>query len=508
MEKINKQRVRNWIMAIVTVVTVNVTVSAQGERYVTIFYAVWSNETIQRSLYGSDVYNMASTAYSPYPQFNWWGKPAYAASHGDGTIKNNYLMYLNNDPEQPNTGLIDYHADLLSQAGVDFITLDLTNGAQQHIVNGAKALCLRYQWRIAHQYPTPKIVCWVLDEATLKAVEKQIFEVYDEEIFFNYLGKKLLLIAKPDTALIQGDSKQPAVPVNGRFRHYSSRHCWGLSAVKGSCWSFKSNTAIPPPAFYYEGKPEQMAAAVATQSTYMTTDGINADQEAIGRQKGAFFNTYMEAAKTVQPTFLFIHSWNEWAAQNLGSQAAPHFTDLWKTEYSADIEPMSGGHGDQYYQLMKTKIGEFKRAGRPGWEFLSDMEGWTAVRQVTGLHWQAGGYLSGNTSGASAVIQSNDNLSIKLSGKRYLSIRMKHNSRVKRVKISFITDADREWGQLKSREFAVRPNTSFTGYQIDMSGQPGWNGILRRIRIQLSNGSAATGHFQIDRIRIHNKKNS
>lgn len=497
---------RNWILAILTVVTVNVTGYAQGERYVTIFYAVWSNETIQRSLHGSDVYNMASTAYSPYPQFNWWGTPAYAAAHSDGTIKNNYLMYLNNDPEQPNNGLIDYHADLLSQAGIDFITLDLTNGAQQNIVNGAKALCLRYQWRMARHYPTPKIVCWVLDEATLKAVEKQIFEVYNEEIFFSYLGKKLLLVAKPDTALIQGDSKQPAVPVNGRFSHYTSRHCWGLLAVKGSCWSFKSNTAIPPPAFYYEGKPEQMAAAVATQSTYMTTDGINADKEAIGRQGGAFFNTYVEAAKTVQPTFLFIHSWNEWAAQNLGSQAVPRLTDLWKTEYSADIEPMAGGHGDQYYQLMKTKIGEFKRAGRLSWEFLSDVEGWTAARHVTGLQWQAGGYLSGNIAGASPVLLSNDNLSIKLSGQGYLSIRMRHNSMMKKVEISFTTDADREWSQLKSRAFVLRPSTGFAEYQIDMSGLAGWTGILRRIRIQLSKGSAGTGNFQIDRISINNKK--
>jgi hypothetical protein len=506
MEKINKQRMRNWIWIIVTVVTANATAYGQGDRYVTIFYAVWSNETIQRSLHGSDVYNMSATDYSPYPNFNWWGKPAYAAAHGDGTIKNNYLMYLNNDPEQSNNGLIDYHADLLSEAGIDFITLDLTNGAQQNIVNGAKALCLRYQWRMANQYKTPKIVCWVMDEATLRAVEKQIFEVYSKEIFFNYLGKKLLLVAKPDTALAQGDSRQPSVPVAGRFLNYTSRHCWGLSDSGGRCWSFKSNRSVPPPAFYYNGKPEQMAAAVATQSTYMTADGINAADGAIGRQGGAFFNSYVEAAKSVQPKFLFIHSWNEWAAQNLGSKAVPHFTDLWKTEYSADIEPMYGGHGDQYYQLMKTKIGEFKRAGRLSWEFQSDMEGWTAFSDVSGLRWKVGGYLLGTVDGASPAIISNDNLSIKLSGQRYLSIRMKHTSMNGVAKISFITDNDRVWDQLKTREFVVRAAAGFIDYQIDLSGLAGWNGILRRIRIDFSRRSIGTGNFVIAQISINKKK--
>lgn len=502
MDKKRSKPILIWMIVFFTLCLSKQAVFAQSERYVTIFYTTWANLTMQSSLYGTDVYNMSSTIYSTYPNFNWWGKPAYAATHGDGTIKNNYLMYLNNDPAQPNNSLIDYHADLLSQAGIDFITLDLTTGLNQPIIDGAKALCLRYQWRIANGYPTPKIAMWVLDEATLHAVETQIFSVYNSNIFFNYLNKKLLLVAQPNSALGPGDPMQPAVPVTGSFASYTSRHCWGLSAINGQYWSFKSSDLTPPPAFYYNGQPEQMGAAVATQSSYMTMDGINAYTGARGRQNGAFFNSYIEAAKTVQPKFLFIHSWNEWTAQNLGTQAVPYFTDLWRAEYSADIEPMDGGHADQYYQLMKTKIGEFKRAGSLNWEFTTDVEGWTATNQVTGLGWSTGGYLSGTIAGIDPYITSNDNLSINITNQKYLSIRLKNSSGMAGAQIYFITNADPVWNVAKFNQFVIQPNSDFTTYHIDMSAVAGWTGTLKQLRFDPAGGNPGTGTFQVDYMRI------
>ena len=34
----------------------------------------------------------------------------------------------------------------------------------------------------------------------------------------------------------------------------------------------------------------------------------------------------------------------------------PQFVDLFGTEYSADIEPMQGGHGALYYQKVQDYI--------------------------------------------------------------------------------------------------------------------------------------------------------
>ncbi|MHB8854388.1 MAG: T9SS type A sorting domain-containing protein [Ignavibacteriaceae bacterium] len=495
----------SFLFCFLGLIVVQNNISAQTQRYVTVFYSVWANLAMPSSLYGSDVYNMSSTIYSPYPAFNWWGKPAYCATHGDTTIKNNYLMYFNNDSTQANDSLIDYHADLLTSAGVDFITLDLTNGSQQTIVNGAIALCTRYQWRLANGLSIPQIAFWVKDEATLKVIETQIFNVFNSGIFFNYLGKKLLLVAQPDSTLGAGDSNQPAVPTSGDFANYTARHCWGLSGVNGQYWCFKTNQSTPPPAFYYNGQPEEMCAPVACQASYMTTDGVNPTAGAVGRQNGAFFTTYVEAAKTVQPTFLFIHSWNEWTAQNFGTQATPTFVDMWREEYSADIEPMEGGHTDQYYQLMKTKIGEFKRAGIPDWEFTSDVQGWTATNQITGFGWQTGGYVGGTIAGTDANITSNGNLSIDITNNKYVQVRMANNSAQTVSQIYFITNTDNVWNEAKHIDFAINPNSGFTTYIIDMSSIAGWTGTLQQLRLDPCNGGAGTGSFQVDYIHIVGK---
>ncbi len=338
---------KNFIATLFLLTLLSTALSAQ--KYVGIFYSCWANECLS-STYGDDVYIMGETPYSPYPLWNWWGKPLYAATTGDGTIKNNYKMYFNT-PDTPNNALLDWHAELLDSAGVDYITLDLTNGTQPLIVNGAKAICKRFQERFAAGLPTPKIVFWVQDSICLKTVETEIFNVYNDEIFFEYLGKKLVNVA--------GGNIQPAIPDQGIFGKYTCRRMWGLNTT-GNFWQFKVNSQTPPRAFYYNGEPEQMCAPVATQATYMTQNGTSVTAGAVGRQNGAYFTKYMDAAIAANVKFVFIHSWNEWTAQNLGTQSAPVFTDMWKEEYSADIEPMYGGHGWQYYDLMCKKIAEFK----------------------------------------------------------------------------------------------------------------------------------------------------
>ena len=296
---------------------------------------------------------------------NFWGKPLWAAVHGDGTIKNNYRFYWNGDPNQPNADLLNWHADVISRAGVDFVVLDFTNGTADFTPNGpsyvsaTKALCNQWQARLNAGLPTPKIVFFVYNEAGLAGVESNFFNNYRSDLFFNYQGKKLVLVAKPNDGLGQGDSGQPAVPTNGRFANYTARHCWGLDN-SGSCWQFKVNSATPPPPFYYNGLPEQMTAPVSSQASYMTTDGVNPTGGAQGRQDGAYFTKYMNAAINTLPRFTFVHSWNEWEAGNFGTQQNPTFVDQWLTEYSSDIEPMAGGHGWQYYDLMAQKVGQLK----------------------------------------------------------------------------------------------------------------------------------------------------
>ncbi|MHB8338048.1 MAG: RICIN domain-containing protein [Ignavibacteriaceae bacterium] len=308
--------------------------------------------------------------YGPYSSANFWGKPLWAATHGDTFMKDNYIFYLNGDTAQPNNALLDWHAELITRAGIDFIVLDFTNGAQDFnnnngqgpsYISATKALCKRYQERLAAGLPFPKIVFFVKDSTTLKTVESTFFTQYNSGLFYTYLGKKLLLVADPLENGNNSDPSQPAVPTSGDFANYTARHCWG-NMTGGTCWQFKTGT--PQPAFYYNGLPEEMCATVADAGY------SNGAITGYGRSNGNNFLSFMNAAKTTGPQFLFIHSFNEWAAGNWSAtnpQTNPLFVDQWLTEYSSDIEPHLGGYslGNSaiYYELAKEQIWEFKGEG-------------------------------------------------------------------------------------------------------------------------------------------------
>lgn len=136
------------------ILLVFITQTSWSQRHATILYYTWANHVMGSTLYGNDVKNMMTTPYGT--GYNWWGKPHYTAITGDRTIKNNYLMYFG-DSRTPNRGLIDYHADLLTQGGVDFITIDFSNGSIWDITEGAIALCNRYAERMAEGKPIPKV---------------------------------------------------------------------------------------------------------------------------------------------------------------------------------------------------------------------------------------------------------------------------------------------------------------------------------------------------------------
>ena len=62
----------------------------------------------------------------------------------------------------------------------------------------------------------------------------------------------------------------------------------------------------------------------------------------------------------MRPKVLTRTWWIEWAAQRFIVDGQTAFVDNYNQEYSRDIEPMEGGHGDQYYQWMKQYIEAYK----------------------------------------------------------------------------------------------------------------------------------------------------
>ncbi|HEX2971074.1 MAG TPA: hypothetical protein VHP11_02005, partial [Tepidisphaeraceae bacterium] len=81
-------------------------------------------------------------------------------------------------------------------------------------------------------------------------------------------------------------------------------------------------------------------------------------QDSTGRNVAEQWKRALE----VDPPFIFITGWNEWIAGRFNEKAPFHgsgpvtFVDQFNTEYSRDIEPMKGGHGDNYYYQMVAHI--------------------------------------------------------------------------------------------------------------------------------------------------------
>ena len=84
---------------------------------------------------------------------------------------------------------------------------------------------------------------------------------------------------------------------------------------------------------------------------------------------GRNFAEQWDRARKIDPKLIFVTNWNEWIAGRFSPANMPlygtgpvTFVDEFDAEFSRDIEPMKGGHGDNYYYQMVANIRRFKGA--------------------------------------------------------------------------------------------------------------------------------------------------
>ncbi len=95
--------------------------------------------------------------------------------------------------------------------------------------------------------------------------------------------------------------------------------------------------------------------------------GGKSDSSPNAMRFGLNFDEQWKRAFEVDPPFVFVTGWNEWTAgfyeEWAGYKAPPAiFVDEFNQENSRDIEPMKGGHGDDYYYQLVSKVRKFKGA--------------------------------------------------------------------------------------------------------------------------------------------------
>ncbi len=139
----------------------------------------------------------------------------------------------------------------------------------------------------------------------------------------------------------------------------------------------------PQHAFYKTpGVPEEVAVGVAQNAaddklSVFTNPRSHGRSFHDGKEPGTEgrdfaghnFAEQWRRALEIDPAFIFVTNWNEWIAGRFSSANMPldgagpvTFVDEFDTEFSRDIEPMKGGHGDNYYYQLVANIRRYKGA--------------------------------------------------------------------------------------------------------------------------------------------------
>jgi hypothetical protein len=301
--------------------------SPGGQRYVGILYETWFNHLMDDGRH-------AVPTYPDAPASSWrrfWANPAPG-------------KYLSDDP-----AVADLHMAQLAEAGVDFLVVDYSNGnvLDFQLNNPIHSLIAVVKRRLDDGKATPRITFLINGrEADISKLYREIYQPngMDGRLFFQLEGKPLLL---PTEAC--------DFPVT---KNFTLRPTWGLLKPADDRWSFME--LYPQRIAYRNGKAEEMAVSAAQQITYMSEKSSARSRSwshRSGRNDGGFGENFLQQwklAKMVRPSFVLIKSWNEWIAYG------PQYTDEYDAEFSNDLEPMQGGHGDKFLRLMRNQIALYK----------------------------------------------------------------------------------------------------------------------------------------------------
>ena len=337
--------------------------SPRPDKFVGIFYFLWLGQHNKEQGGPYDISKILaqdpdalkkpdSPLWGPESVFHYWGEPLFGYYQGE-------------DP-----WVLRKHAQMLSDAGVDMVLFDVTNQATYPEVH--MALCKVWSQIRKEGGRTPQIafLCpfWNPHDVVHKLYDTLYSKNLYPELWFRWKGKPLILA---DPSFVEDDMKQFFT-----FRKPQADYFVGPTGPNQWGWLEK----YPQHVFYDENnKPEQMVVGVgqnATENrlcafsegnTYGRSwhDGKK-DEHPGAVNYGLNVSEQWERALKVDPEFIFITGWNEWIAARLpefnGVKEPLMFVDQFSEECSRDIEPMKGGHADDYYYQMVDYIRKFKGA--------------------------------------------------------------------------------------------------------------------------------------------------
>lgn len=373
------------------------------DKYVGLFYWTWHNHFADSPPYSvPELKKLNNGMFDDYDHPAW---PQDASYHHWAEPLFGY--YRSTD-----RWVLRRHAEMLAAADVDVVIFDCTNGSYTW-EESYMALCEVFAEVRAAGINTPQIAFmlgFAPNGGSLAAI-KQIYQnLYARglyrDLWFEWKGKPLIMAYYEHLDHVTGDAEKDRLHQEIRefFTFRPAQPLYDTGPQRPDHWGWLE--IYPQHGFApgMDGKFEQVTVGVGQNWT--EANGLSAMNapKAFGRSYtnrnghvegdehvayGLNFQEQWERAFELDPEFVFITGWNEWVAGRekewMGTKNA--FPDLYDQEYSRDVEPMKGGHGDAYYYQMVDNIRRFKgaeampRAAKPAKNMRIDgnFSDWQAV---------------------------------------------------------------------------------------------------------------------------------
>ncbi|MCD2422839.1 hypothetical protein LQ567_08715 [Niabella pedocola] len=347
--------------------------NSNPQKQVGIFYFLWQGDvhspTAERVWDLSEIYLKTPEVFHDFNHPGWgggagiagryyfWGAPVYGYYRGD-----DYWVHLKN-------------MQLLTDAGVDFLVIDATNGL---VYPEQSAVLFKAIAAISAQGRKPPKVVYYTNTASGTAMQEIFNTYYKEGARYRYPQCWFYLDGKP---LVIGLS---AAAKGKDYEHFFTfrESQWPTEGKKTNGWPWIEFQR--PQQVYYnkKGQKEIINVSTAQHPNLDASMGGSAFYGAAGNWGRSFrqgtpgnpekdmcygynIQEQWDFAISQDVPFIFVTGWNEWIAgkwkRQSGNKNHALFVDQASPEYSRDIEPsLTAGLRDNYYMQLAANIRRYK----------------------------------------------------------------------------------------------------------------------------------------------------
>ena len=373
-------------------------VSADQERFVGLFYFLWMGEHVGNSanakagiaLNMQNILNgTTDQTWGGYGEMHWFAEPLYG-------------YYLSTDE-----WVMRKHAELLTNANVDFLYFDVTN--QHAYIENAKRMMSALHDLNEQGYDAPQVVFYTNAGETVRI--KEVYEgIYKANVYpdtwFRIDGKPVIVAPRVTADTVIMGTGNPGVKVMDVFTVKASQ--WPIPVeelntpednfdLKNNSWPWMDfhwpqkiytdakgkngaiNVSVAQHSgngnfssvyfknyLYNRGRSYQSNGTRTSTPHYSDVEiGYNLNVLRYYRNwvenpelsyQGLNFQEQFDYAISSSAKYILVTGWNEWIAGNQGTASEPSFVDCVSIEYSRDTEMMRGGYFDNYYMQLAYNI--------------------------------------------------------------------------------------------------------------------------------------------------------